>query len=157
MKNKFYFVALLLCAFACERRKPQTEPVENKLIGNWELLSSQSITSDTVIRNDQPGTKMIKIITPSRFAFFHHDLNKGDSSAITPTFTAGAGTYQLENNNYTESLEYCSYRPYEGKTFHFTVEFKGDTLIQSGIEDLKDQGIGEENIHLVEKYLRVKS
>lgn len=68
----------------------------------------------------------------------------------------GAGAYKLTGNDYKEHLEYCSYREYEGNDFEFTVEFKGDTLIQSGIEKLADMGVAAENMMLIEKYLRVK-
>lgn len=93
---------------------------------------------------------MIKIINDSHFAFLRHDLNKGqDSPAI---FVAGGGSYTLQGDRYTENLEYCSEREWEGSTFEFTVAIEGDTLIQQGIEKVESLGVERYNI---EKYVRV--
>jgi hypothetical protein len=78
-------------------------------------------------------------------------LNKGKDSA--KVFVAGGGKYSLTDSLYTEHLEYCSAREWEGNDFNFTVSIKNDTLIQSGIE--KIDGIGVNRIN-IEKYIRVK-
>jgi hypothetical protein len=94
---------------------------------------------------------MIKIITPTHFAFLNHDLKKGKDSVAV--FVAGGGSYTLEGDQYTESLEYCSDREWEGNTFHFTVNVSGDTLIQRGVEKIENLGVERLNI---EKYVKVK-
>jgi hypothetical protein len=100
---------------------------------------------------------MIKIINDSHFAFLNHDLKANDDTTHAgKMFVAGGGSYTLTGNKYAEYLEYCSARAYEGNTFEFTIEIRGDTLIQSGVEKLKDFGIGEENVQLTETYIRVK-
>jgi hypothetical protein len=139
-----------LCFTAC---KPTSEQPSNKLVGSWQLLSSVYIKKDTIIHNDLPGTSMIKILNDTHFAFMQHTMNRTDTTGI---FGGGGGTYTLKDNQYTEHLEYCSARAYEGNDFEFTIEFHGDTLVQSGIEKLKEIGAGEENMQLVEKYLRIK-
>jgi hypothetical protein len=68
-------------------------------------------------------------------------------------YSSGAGRYTLADSSYTEHLEYCSDRQWEGHDFSFTVEIKGDTLIQRGIEKIENLGIERLNI---EKYLRLK-
>ena len=79
---------------------------------------------------------MIKIINATHFSFLNHDLKKGtDSTAI---FSAGGGRYTLSGDQYTEHLEYCSYREWEGNTFSFTLAIAGDTLIQQGVEKIED-------------------
>lgn len=95
---------------------------------------------------------MIKIINATHFSFLNHDLNKGNDS--TSTFAAGGGAYSLDGNMYTEFLEYCSYREWEGNTFPFTVTIKDDTLIQQGVEKIEDLGVERLNI---EKYVKVHS
>ena len=67
-------------------------------------------------------------INDSHFSFFRHDLNKGQDS--TAVFSAGAGTYILKGNAYTEHLEYFTFREWEGNQFEFTVAISQDTLIQ---------------------------
>jgi hypothetical protein len=80
-------------------------------------------------------------------------LNKGkDSNAI---YSSGGGTYSLKNDSlYTEHLEYCSAREWEGNEFPFTLRFDGDTLIQTGREVVKEENIDRLNI---EKYIRWKN
>ena len=67
-------------------------------------------------------------------------------------FVAGGGTYDLKDSTYTEHLEYCSARNWEGNTFVFTISINNDTLIQTGIEKIEDSKIDRLNI---EKYRRV--
>lgn len=94
---------------------------------------------------------MIKILNDTHFSFLKHDLNKGkDSTAI---FVAGGGTYTLTDNEYTEYLDYCNAREWEGNSFHFTVIIQNDTLIQSGRE--KVEGTGIDRI-IIERYFRVE-
>ena len=81
-----------------------------------------------------------------------HDLSKGKDSS-SATFSAGGGTYSLTGNKYTEHLEYCNAREWEGHDFSFTITISGDTLIQSGVEKIEAQGINRIN---TEKYVRVK-
>lgn len=86
-----------------------------------------------------------------RLEFFNHDLKSGKDS--TSSFSAGGGTYVLEGDQYTEYLEYCNERTWEGHTFQFTLIVKGDTLLQQGIEKIEDLGVERLNI---ERYLKVK-
>jgi hypothetical protein len=95
------------------------------------------------------GRSFIKIINDSHFAFLNHTLRKD-----TTDFSAGGGTYSLHGNNYTERLEYCSAKEWEGHDFSFTVTTTGDTLIQSGVEKIESEGINRVNI---EKYIRLKN
>jgi hypothetical protein len=119
--------------------------------GSWKLLTGTLVEKgDTVITDYSDKVSMIKIINATHFSFLSHDLKKGVDS--TATFSAGAGPYTLSGDEYTEYLEYCSYRPWEGNTFHFTVTFRGDTLIQNGVEKVEELGVERVNI---EKYVRI--
>ena len=95
---------------------------------------------------------MIKIIGDSHFAFLNHDLNKGVDSSLAH-FVSGGGKYTFNNNTYTEFLDYCNFREWEGHKFDFTIEFKGDTLIQSGIEKIEELEVDRK---IIEKYLRIE-
>ena len=94
---------------------------------------------------------MIKVLNATHFAFLNHDLNQGKDT--TASFIAGGGTYTLVGDQYTENLEYCSAREWEGRAFKFSVTLQNDTLVQQGIEKLEDIGVERLNI---EKYVRVK-
>ena len=95
---------------------------------------------------------MIKIINDSHFAFLRHDLNKGKDS-VKAIYSSGGGRYTLSGNQYTEQLDYCDAREWEGHVFNFTVTIKNDTLIQHGIEKIEKLGIDRV---IIERYIRVK-
>ncbi|HEY5919271.1 MAG TPA: hypothetical protein VIU13_17755 [Chryseolinea sp.] len=143
------FGAILL--LSCEQNENKT--AESPLKGTWQLISGTLIDKgDTAVTDYTHGIQMIKIINDSHFAFLNHDLNKGKDSTAAQ-FVAGGGRYELTGDNYTEHLEYCSDRQWEGNDFVFTVQIKDDTLTQSGIEKVAGTTIDRVNI---EKYVRLK-
>jgi hypothetical protein len=154
MKQTTGFILITLMLLSCNSstssEKPETKqiPIE----GTWELLSGTTIEkNDTVTTNYASDQRMIKIFNPTHFSFLRHDLNKGKDTAI---YSSGGGTYSLKGDQYTERLDFCSDRDWEGHEFQFTVSIKNDTLIQTGIEKLENLGINRLNI---EKYKRVKN
>jgi hypothetical protein len=123
----------------------QTEKV-NTLEGTWQLLTGTIIENGNITVTEYGRDQsFIKVINKTHFAFLLHDLQK-DS-----VFSAGGGRYELEGNNYTEHLEYCSDRNWEGHDFPFTIRITGDTLFQSGIEK-----VGNIERMNTELYIRVK-
>ena len=117
--------------------------------GTWKLLTGTLIEKgDTTVTDYTKDRSFIKIINATHFSFLQHTLRKD-----TTDFSAGGGRYTLTGNNYTEHLEYCSAKEWEGHDFSFTLTFNGDTLIQSGVEKIESQGIERMNI---EKYIRDK-
>jgi hypothetical protein len=145
------FASLIL--FSCNQQEKDNSAQTLKPIeGTWKLLTGTVIENgDTTITDYTHNVSFIKIINATHFSFLQHDLNKGkDSSAV---FVAGGGRYSFNNNNYTEHLEYCSAREWEGNDFSFTVTFKDDTLVQQGIEKVEKAGVNRIN---TEKYIRVK-
>lgn len=142
------FIALL---FACQPKDTDPKSDLNSILGTWELVAVINKEGGETLATFVKGRRMIKIITPTYFSFVNHDLNQGkDSSAF---FTAGAGTYTLSGNRYIEELEYCTARDWEGHTFDFEIEIKGDTLIQQGIEKSEELGVDR---YIIETYLRVE-
>lgn len=157
MTRLFTFAIALAVVVACNSEDKSVSNTTLTLQGTWQLIKATSERNDSVVRTDPPGTRMIKIINEDHFAFLNHDVKSAeDISKSAPLFVAGGGTYTLVGNQYTEHLDYCSARDYEGHVFEFTIEVKGDTLIQTGIEKLKDFGIGEENVQLQETYVRIR-
>src|SRR5215831_17546518 len=97
--------------------------------GSWRLVSASSITKGVSTETDYTGnTRMIKMLNGTHFAFIKHDINLPKDSANH--FDAGGGSYTLNGDQYTEHLDFYKDRNWEGQTFHFTVSFHGDTLIQ---------------------------
>lgn len=122
------------------------------IAGTWQLISGTTIEKgDTTVTYYTKNLSFIKILNDTHFAFLKHDLNKGkDSSAA---FGSGGGRYTIKDCSYTEHLEYCSDREWEGNDFTFTITIKNDTLIQSGIEKVDKAGVNRLNI---EMYTRLK-
>ena len=139
---------------SCESagEKKEKAPIRNDMVGTWQLLNGTVIEKgDTTVTDYTKNVSFIKIINDTHFAFLQHDLNKGKDS--TAVFVAGGGTYSLKDSSYTERLQYCSARDWEGNDFSFTVSINGDTLIQRGVEKVESAGVNRMNI---EKYVRVK-
>jgi hypothetical protein len=145
-------IALLILGLTIYSCKP-AEIKENNIQGTWKLLSGTLIEKgDTTVTDYSSKLSFIKIINQDHFAFMQHDLNKGKDSAAT--FSAGGGAYTLKDSSYTEQLEYCSAREWEGNKFDFTVSINNDTLVQRGIEKIDSLGVNRLNI---EKYIRLKN
>lgn len=138
---------------ACETKVSQVAtPVPVPVVGTWKLLSGTTIEKgDTVVTDYTRNVSFIKILNNTHFAFLQHDLKKGKDSAAV--FVAGGGRYTLKDSTYTEQLEYCSARDWEGHDFTFTLTLKGDTLVQRGVEKVEAAGVDRINI---EKYVRLK-
>jgi hypothetical protein len=100
--------ALMICIL--QAFSQTTPPASNDLVGTWME------TTDS--------TREIKIISPTDVFFM---VFVKDSFAV-----AGAGTYDTENNKYTEHLQYSNvdFSRIKGLTFDYNVQ--GDTFIQTG-------------------------
>ena len=147
-----FLIATTLASCGTNTSNEESRVATTQITGTWKLLTGTIIEKgDTVVTDYTKNRSFIKIINESHFAFLHHDLNKGKDSAAV--FVAGGGSYSLADNKYTEHLEYCTSREWEGNDFTFTISIKGDSLIQSGVEKVENAGIDRLNI---EKYIRLK-
>lgn len=142
------FLSTILSCTEQSKKEPGISDAIN-LKGTWKLLTGTLIEKgDTVVTDYTKDRSFIKIINDSHFAFLSHTLGKD-----TADFTAGGGSYTLAGNKYTEHLEYCNAKEWEGHDFTFTVTINSDTLVQSGVEKIEAEGINRIN---TEKYIRVK-
>jgi len=151
MKKVFPILIFLMIITACTESPKKDPQIANEvsLKGTWRLLTGTIIEKgDTTVTDYTTDRSFIKIINDSHFSFLNHTLRKD-----TTDFSAGGGTYSLNGNNYTEHLEYCSAKEWEGYDFSFTVTITGDTLVQSGVEKIEAEGINRIN---TEKYIKVK-
>ncbi len=155
VKYKLLAPVLAVILFSCNAEKSENESkaASNPMIGSWKMFEGASIQNgDTTITDYTRGLSFIKILNETHFAFFNHDLNKGKDTAAA-SFVAGGGAYTFKDSTYTEHLDYCSARDWEGHIFSFTVTIKNDTLVQYGRE--KAEGAGVDRV-IIEKYVRVK-
>ncbi|MGI8950863.1 MAG: membrane lipoprotein lipid attachment site-containing protein [Chitinophagaceae bacterium] len=154
MKNIISFILILFALAGCntsvnnEKTKQTSKPMQ----GTWKLLTGTLVEKgDTIVTDYTKGKEFIKIINDTHFAFLSHSLAKGKNSAAD--YSSGGGHYTLKDSNYTEHLEYCSDRQWEGNDFNFIVTINNDTLTQKGIEKIDSLGINRINI---ERYVRLK-
>lgn len=154
MKNNLLIASISIMFFACSENKPASKVESGKMpiVGTWKLLTGTLIENgDTTVTQYTDSTSFIKIINDTHFAFLLHDVRKGkDSGAV---YSSGGGRYTLKDSSYTEHLEYCSAREWEGHDFNFTLQLSNDTLVQSGVEKVESAGVNRTN---TEKYVRVK-
>ena len=155
MKLSIVVLAVVFLIAGCNEKSNVAEKMKTSvpIEGTWKLISGTIIEKgDTTVTDYTKNTSFIKIINNSHFAFLSHDVNNAPDSA--KEFDAGGGRYSLKDSNYTEHLEYCKEREWEGHDFSFTVTIKNDTLVQSGIEKVDNAGVNRLNI---EKYIRLKN
>lgn len=150
-KTGFVIISIILLSCNAKTNADVSAPTQNEITGTWKLLTGTLIEKgDTTITDYTKNTSFIKIINNTHFAFLQHGLKGSKDSAV---FSAGGGAYSLTGNSYTEHLEYCTAREWEGHDFTFTVTITNDTLVQNGIEKVESAGIDRINM---ETYVRVK-
>lgn len=150
MRKSLFLLSFVLLA-ACTGKTLQ--PEASLISGTWKLLTGTLIENgDTIITDYTENVSFIKIINDNHFAFLHHDLKHGKDST-TDVFVAGGGAYTLKDSIYTEFLEYCTDRAWEGHDFSFTVSVRNDMLTQKGMEVIEDEGVNRLNIEI---YKRIK-
>lgn len=141
------FVLVLLLIVSCNCHTNSVVDVQDTSIeGTWKLFYGSIEQNDSLEIKDVSKSDFIKIINDSHFAFFNQVKGSAEN------FYGGAGTYTLDGNIYIESLNYIRNTDLRSHKFPFTIELKGDTLIQHGHEKVEAAQIDR---YIVEKYLRV--
>lgn len=152
MKNRILILLVVAIGLSCKDKSAtpsqSVDTVESNqtIVGTWKLVYGEIREKDSVQIKDLSEADFIKIINGDHFAFFNQPKDGGEG------FYGGGGTYKLHGNDYTEVLEYVAVDAVRGHEFPFNIEIKGDTLIQSGVEDVPEAGIKR---HIVEKYIKI--
>ena len=144
MKKALFYILIVYSFANCNTEKP--EITQNKIEGTWKMVYAETIENDSIKLKDLTETTFIKIINKTHFSFFNQE-NSG-----TKNFYGGAGTYTLEGDKYTETLNFTSVEAIKKHKFPFNIRFSHDTLIQSGVEKVKAAGI---NRYIIEKYIKL--
>lgn len=152
MRIELISICILMGSCLAKMQNEERTQASVPIVGTWQLISGTIVEKgDTTVTDYTKNLSFIKIINNTHFAFFSHDLSKGKDSLAA--FSAGGGRYSLKDSLYTENLEYCSDRAWEGNDFTFTVTIKNDTLTQTGVEKVENAGVNRLNI---EKYIRLR-
>lgn len=151
MKKISVALAVLL-GMACQDKGEHTsqalqvEKPNESIVGTWKLVYGEIREEDSIQVKDLSQALFIKIINEDHFAFFNQPKDGGKG------FYGGGGSYTLNGNKYTEVLDYVAVEALRGHKFPFDIALKGDTLIQSGVEDVPEANIKR---HIVEKYIKI--
>lgn len=144
------FLSLTIISCSNQDTNPQftTIPTDSlNIIGSWKLVYAHTQEGNEVSIKNTEETDFIKIISPSHFAFFNQPKDS------IGHFVSGAGVYEFEGNNYTETLQFIDNSNWRNQKFSFTIHKSGDTLIQQGHEEVPEAGV---NRYIVEKYIPIK-
>ncbi|OCK41902.1 hypothetical protein BA195_13035 [Tenacibaculum soleae] len=149
MKNIIQLILVTILLVSCNNldKKDKKEAIKINIQGTWKLVYGEVKENDSIKVKDLSKADFIKIINKTHFAFFNQPKKN------TEGFYGGGGSYTLEKNNYKETLNYISVDAIRGHVFPFTVKITGDTLIQYGLEEVKEAGIHRD---IIEKYIRIK-
>lgn len=147
----FTILSIIILVFgSCNHEKENSlsnvEISKKEIIGTWKLIYADIKENDSLTVKDMTKSDFVKIINSTHFAFFNQDIDNAEG------FYGGGGSYLLEGDNYTETLNFFGEEVYRGQSFQFTVEINGDTLIQSGLEEVKEANIKR---YITEKYIRI--
>jgi hypothetical protein len=132
-----------------------------KIEGVWELLSQKVDGKESPITG-----RDVKTITKDHWVWIYQDKAKmlalldkktvSDSLAAYAELGAGAGTYTLAGNTYTETIEFFPYPIYIGLSIDFTVKVEGDRFYQSGKMPIFEAGKKVRDALLEEVYKRIE-
>jgi hypothetical protein len=151
----------LLALLACLIVGISTAQRKNKIEGVWQAVSMKTDGKEELLSG-----KDMKLITAKHFVWIYQDKDRAltllskktqsDSLAAAYLFGAGAGTYKLAGNTYTETIEYSSDPNYVGLSIDFIVRVEGDRLFQSGKFPLLEGGKKVKEVQLDEVYKRIE-
>jgi hypothetical protein len=134
---------------------------KNKVEGVWELISQKWNGKEGVSGKD------IKLITDKHFLWIYQNTAEESSllakktlrdslSAFSDDFSAGAGSYKLNDSVYTETIEFFIDPQYVGLSVDFIVRVDGDRLYQSGMFPELKEGKKVKDVFLEEVYKRIE-
>ena len=138
MKTRVLLSMLLLLCTAISFAQNKVQ-----LVGTWKLISGKITSGDSTSTYGEKTDNAMKIVTPSHFAVVSKNVSTDSLQH------AVAGTVEMDDKNYTERIEYCSFQNMVGKTAKFTYRVESDKwYVKGGIENV---------MTLEEVWQRVKS
>ena len=123
MKKIYVPLTVILFLFVCSSccKISQVE-------GTWELVSAKWIfaDTDTVEFPNSEYDREVKMLGKTHLLFIRQDTTNND------LFFSGGGTFALEGNKYTETLEFADWITDIGSTLTYECQFENDMWIMTG-------------------------
>jgi hypothetical protein len=137
--KKFYvpFIVILFSFFSyscCEK---------NQVEGTWELVSAKWSYSDTNVVEfpNSEYDREVKMIGKTHFLFIRQDTTNKD------LFFSGGGTYKLEGNRYTETLDVASWGTDIGSVITYDCQFNDSMWIMTGPVNVEGEELPGWKLH----------
>ena len=137
---------------------------QNKLEGTWELVEATYTPPDPGFNFNE--WREVKIITRSYFSVMSQKRDRqkyigagtdAEILAAAKGFFAGAGTYTLAGDTYTENMEFCTVPNFADASIPYKITWDGnDRWTQTGTIPLKALGLAENDLELYEVWHRIK-
>jgi hypothetical protein len=160
MKRIAVAVSLMMLLFAVAHPAQQKNGIE----GVWQAISQKVDGKESLTSGSD-----LKYITAKHWIWIYQDKTKSMAPIETKkgetlasilssanAFGAGAGTYKLVGNKYTETIQYFGDPSYIGLSLDFTVKVEGDRLYQSGKYPMLEGGKKVKDVQLDEVYKRIE-
>jgi hypothetical protein len=133
MKKVAFVLSLMVISavlVAVGNRTEESAPEAIKIIGSWKLVKARY--GDGKMEEMKDGETAVKIFSATRWAAAFYNNSKKTYDG------AGGGTYKLEGDKYTETIEYFSWdNASAGQTVVFTMKIENGMLHQYGTLEYK--------------------
>lgn len=143
---KWFLISLVLffsqVAFSETTRSETTRSETTRVTGTWQIHSTFYDGVAQPIR--QP--KQVKIFTEERFFYTYYDPSLGTAE---PVLAVGHGTYELERETLSETIENHTNAALIGETFSVSIKFSEDG-------DAFEQEVDLGKYVLIERWVRVE-
>ncbi len=120
----------------------------NQLEGTWELVSAQWIFEDTTEFPNSEYDREIKMIGKTNFLVIRQDTTNDE------LFFSGGGTYVLDGDSYTESLEFASWVTDIGSTLTYECSYEDSLWVITG--PVTEEGGESPGWKLTEKWKKIE-
>jgi hypothetical protein len=144
---------ILALLFACTVASSHAQSSKSPLVGTWEMTSAiwTEGGKETHWAIGKDSGSQLKMYSQGYFLFVGREKESDKPAADN----FGGGTYTLMGDNYSETIQYHTMAGLVGKTLHFKLVIKGNTMTMTGpiaatAEDQKNFGAGQ----LVEVFVK---
>ena len=125
LSHFIFFLSLFICLLGCKAKMDVELEKSNPLAGTtWELSSGKWLREDTTFtRPTSPYDQAIMIYGKTHWTYVSQD------TSLRKFITSMSGTYSVDGDNMTHTLEICGSYEDIGKSFNYKFKIDGNQLI----------------------------